>query len=47
MGCREKGCEFSLDFLPQVSYDLECREKERFLGYSEKFLAFVQDFFVL
>jgi len=31
MGCREKGCEFSLDFLPQISYDLECREKERFL----------------
>ena len=30
-GCRKKGCEFSLDFLPQVSYDLECREKERFL----------------
>ena len=32
MGCREKGCEFSLDFLPQVSYDLECREKERLLS---------------
>ena len=32
MGCRKKGCEFSLDFLPQVSYDLECREKERLLS---------------
>ncbi len=31
IGCLKKGCEFSLDFLPQVSYDFSGLKKERFL----------------